>query len=1081
MNQPIENDLRLIEAGFPCHQVGAETQRERGASSALPPLYYLHVWWARRPLTPSRAAILASLLPADTDPDWFLRQLGIEKRVVEINGVQWTLTGKILERIEKDDAGAEVLRVDERVLELLQKEIKRRGKNREIVDRLRNSDPSFGNDPIVDRWTLELHDIVGPWPKPGEELQVKMVSADPAHINERIAFAKSDKVTAILNGTIKFDPEDLYGYARAFANPPEPVQRPLTILDPTAGGGSIPFESVRLGHKVIANELNPVAAVILHATLEYPARFGMSLCDDISSWGEKLLKTVSAKMENVTPFSLLPPQEAEHLKSHCRKCSEIVPQFEVPEYDQTGILFCRQVTCPNCGGEAPLLNTCWLSKEAGKQWGVKILTDGKPKKGKVRFETYRVSGGKGPAGEDPDFATVDRGIGRCIHCRQAIDAEEIKAQARGESPVGTWQDRLYCVVAVRFQPRLDKNGNPQRYAGGEKAGQIKTEKVRFFRPPNNQDLEALKMAEKQLMANWDRWDAAGLIPTERIPLAHKTKEPLRVGMNRWCDMFTPRQLLGHLTLVEELNRLKPQILAELGKDRGKAVVTYLQFAIDKGVDYNSKQTRWIPQRSQVSGTFGRHDFSLKWSFGEMIFSGPHSGAAWALSQIVDSYQGIANLSQPQGSLDEDSVVITHGSAAHMPEVADSSVDLVCVDPPYYNNVQYAELSDFYYVWQKRTLSDLYPAYYKRRLTNKRDEAVANPDRDGGAKGAKDAYERMIGEIFDESRRVVKDSGIMTIMFTHKSQNAWETLAKSLIQNGWIITGAFPVESEFANSQHIMNNASAASSIFLSCRKRLEESAQPATWSGFGGKGVQQKIRTAVRDALVEFAPLRLNPVDEMVAGYGRALRVLSEQWPVLDGDEEVGPVRAMNEASRVVAENQIRRVTGGRLQVEELDPEAAMALTLYGIYGLSEFSYDEALNLSRSLNIALDAKSGGYRAEGRFIGVNTAAESGRASARAKAEDTGFYAPLVRSGSKLRLARPEERANRRLENPQTEWDLLQGLVMAFRKGDIPVARAYLAGYAEGREERVLNLLAVWAAEMPDEALRKEAQAMVFGLK
>ena len=339
----------------------------------------------------------------------------------------------------------------------------------------------------------------------------------------------------------------------------------------------------------------------------------------------------------------------------------------------------------------------------------------------------------------------------------------------------------------------------------------------------------------------------------------------------------------------------------------------------------------------------------------------------------------------------------------------------------------------------------------------------------------------MGEIFRECRRVVKDGGIMTIMFTHKSQDAWETLTKSLIENGWIISASFPVESEFANSQHIMNNASAASSVFLSCRKRLKDSSQPATWTGFGGKGVQQKIRNAVSDALAEFVPLKLNPVDEMVAGYGRALRVLSEQWPVLDGDEEVGPVRAMNEASRVVAENQIRRITGGRLRMEELSPEAAMALTLYGIYGLNEFPYDEALNLSRSLNIALESKPGGYRAEGRFIGMNTAARSGRRTQQSRAEETGFYAPLIRKGSKLRLARPDERSKPRLENPQTEWDLLQGLIMAYRTGDIPVARGYLAQYAQGREERVLNLLEVWAAEMPDEKWRKEARAMAFGLK
>ena len=115
----MKDDLRLIEAGFPCHQVGAETQRERGASSALPPLYFLHVWWARRPLTPSRAAILASLLPADTDPEWFLKQLGIQKPVVEINGQRWVLVGPVLKKVVTDKAENRVIEVDSRVLNLL--------------------------------------------------------------------------------------------------------------------------------------------------------------------------------------------------------------------------------------------------------------------------------------------------------------------------------------------------------------------------------------------------------------------------------------------------------------------------------------------------------------------------------------------------------------------------------------------------------------------------------------------------------------------------------------------------------------------------------------------------------------------------------------------------------------------------------------------------------------------------------------------------------------------------------------------------------------------------------------------------
>ncbi len=160
---------------------------------------------------------------------------------------------------------------------------------------------------------------------------------------------------------------------------------------------------------------------------------------------------------------------------------------------------------------------------------------------------------------------------------------------------------------------------------------------------------------------------------------------------------------------------------------------------------------------------------------------------------------------------------------------------------------------------------------------------------------------MMKEIFSECRRTQNNEGLMAIMFTHKSQKAWEALTQSLIESGWNITASFPVESETQQGFHTKNTASAINSVFLSCRKRLSDSNDPATWTGIGGAGVQKHIQEAVKEGLKEFEQLKLNPVDEMVASYGRALRVLSERWPVLDGDEEVGPIRAMNEASRVVA------------------------------------------------------------------------------------------------------------------------------------------------------------------------------------
>jgi len=189
----------------------------------------------------------------------------------------------------------------------------------------------------------------------------------------------------------------------------------------------------------------------------------------------------------------------------------------------------------------------------------------------------------------------------------------------------------------------------------------------------------------------------------------------------------------------------------------------------------------------------------------------------------------------------------------------------------------------------------------------------------------------------------------------------------------------------------------------------------------------------------------------------------------------------MNEASRVVSEYQIQRITKGRLKVEDLSPESAITLTLFGIYRFGEFPYDEALNLSRSLNIFLESKTGGYSADGRFVGYNTQSSSRSRSSKSSAEDTGFHAPLVRKGSKLRLALPEERHKKRIEFPQTEWDILNGLIMAYREGDIPVARGYLNRYAEEKFELIMDLVNVWAAEIPDEAMKKEAQAIIFGLK
>lgn len=215
----------------------------------------------------------------------------------------------------------------------------------------------------------------------------------------------------------------------------------------------------------------------------------------------------------------------------------------------------------------------------------------------------------------------------------------------------------------------------------------------------------------------------------------------------------------------------------------------------------------------------------------------------------------------------------------------------------------------------------------------------------------------------------------------------------------------------------------------------------------------------------------------MVASYGSALKVLSENWPVMDGDAMVSPIQAMREASAVVAQYQLKGITSGRLTVNDLEPEASIALTMLGIYGTGYFAYDDALSLSKSLNIRLENKTGGYHDDGEMIGIN---DERKGRHQRDDEEEGYYAPLVKKGSKLRLVLPEERNVRRLENPQQEWDIMQGMLMAYRAGDIPAARDYLQKHATGKEIRILDVLRVWADNCGSEELKKEAQRLIFSL-
>lgn len=791
-----------IEEDFPVEVLGIESRRERGASSALPPLYFLHVWWARRPLTISRAAILASLLPADTESKWFLEMMGIK--------------GDPVETFAK-------------------------------IQSARLTGEDLGTNPYGYKRAFSE-------PVPADHAQ---------EISKRLqTFWRSDDIR---------------------------------ILDPMAGGGSIPFEGIRLGLNVMANDLNPVAHVIEHATLSYPSVFGVGLVKSIKKYARQLQESVASQTEGI--FA------------------------ENPNERVWAYLWAHTATCPLCALEVPLSPNWWLANTAKQKTGVK-WTIGEGHK----MVPHVVDLAEEPF--DPEQGTVKKGAGVCPRCHNVFDGEVIKQQAQ-KTGLGF---QLYAL-AIKAKGGLD------------------------FRESTPDDEKALLHAQILLSQRLPLWEADGMVPNEPYPQVTNDPRPMQYGMPAWKDMFAPRQLLSLLAYVETFKNIKDEVLINHPFEEARAILTYLALAFDKTCDYNSRMTRWHASRTVIAGTFDRHDYSFKWSFAEMNLTAPGMGFDWAVNQVIDAYEGLCKLSGVGPNLEwvEHKTVpptVRLGSATDLYDVATGSVHAVVVDPPYYDNVMYAEMADFFYVWQKRTPGDLYPEAFLEELTDKTSEAVANPSlftEERGVKPKKQAeqnYQAKMQEVFQEIYRVLKDDGVLTLMFTHKRVEAWDTLASALIHAGFEITASWPVHTESEHSMHIANKNAAESTIILVCRKR--EASQGGWWDE-----LLPLVRERVLERAKAFEAKGFRKLDLMLATYGPALQVLSEHWPVKDSTGQlVQPERVLEEARSLVTQLRVTELVQHRQVV--FDPVTRWYLLAWDVFGAEKFPYDEARLLAMTCGIELD-------------------------------------------------------------------------------------------------------------------------------
>lgn len=835
---------RLIEKWLPIAALGEESVRERRSMTALPPVYYLHVWWARRPLVAARAAVLASLLPADADREKFLHMLGIH--------------------------------------------------------------------------------------------------GDPVAAQARIAKATREGVRL---------GADAYGYPRAFSWLPSVEDRdwlnrecsriglknPI-LLDPTAGGGSIPCEAVRLGLSTFGNDLNPVAALILKATVEWPVRVG---------------KDILGRLAELSP---------EFVKRLRTRIAWAFPDEPDRETKPDGYLWARTVVCPYCDGLVPL-SPNWRLAPNGT--GIRLIPDRHKKL--CRFEVVRTV-------KEQSGATVADGDAKCPYpdCERLIDGVEVKKQAQD----GKMGEQLYAVV---FKRLAKKEGN--------RVSKRQTW-IRDYRAPRPED-DNSELVNARLAERLPEWQALDVIPSEAIGDPSNYDRGHRMyGMTHWRDLFSPRQLLGHVTAVEVFREmLAERESAGTLDDPARAAFALIGFSIDKLLNWNARLSSWNVNYERVRSVFDTHGFKMVWSFAEMVPLVDGLGPDWAIDQTTKAYRELLELfgeknteRSTQGLLftpqrNHTDVQISCKSADNLDHLTQGSVDLIVMDPPYYDNVMYGELSDFFYVWLKRTAGLVFPEFFRRRLTDKDNEAVANvakfSDQKSSRELAANDYRQRMQYIFSECRRVLKPDGLLTLMFTHKAAGAWDALTSGLLEGGFTITATWPVNTEFDNGLGIRSKAAANSTIFLVCRPRpARQSDEAVYW-----EDVEPRVASAVRRRIEEFEKAGIKGVDLYLSCFGPALEEFAKHWPLKRGQPRaeapkagrrkkaddgtpfdpysVTPEDALDAARREVKKWKLDKLLRTHRKAE-LDPLTEWFVLAWDAFKAPEFPYDEALRLARVVGIDLD-------------------------------------------------------------------------------------------------------------------------------
>lgn len=538
-----------------------------------------------------------------------------------------------------------------------------------------------------------------------------------------------------------------------------PGTRPL-VVDPFAGGGSIPLEALRVGADAYASDLNPVAVLLNKVVLEYIPKYGQELADEVKKWGQWVKDEAEKELAEYYPKD---------------------PDGSTP----IAYLWARTITCegPGCGCEVPLIRSLWLAKKGKRSVALRLIPN--PDEKRVDFEIIHDA-----KPSDVKEGTVKRGSATCPCCGYTTPVASVRKQLK-ERHGGADDARMFCVVTTK-----------------------PSEQGRFYRIPTQRDLEAVQKAKELLERQKQEWKGEiSLIPDEKIDVRGiRHTWAMIYGFKSWGEIFGSRQSLSIITLLNLISKIRAKQGIKQELSLNSAIQVCLCIGIDRQIDALSSLTRWQSARETNSNTFGRQALPMMWDFVE---PSPISESAGSWKNAIDWINWV---------IEANKCITTAGfvekaSATNLPLPDDSACALI-TDPPYYDSVPYAYLSDFFYVWLKRSLYSNHLNYLATSLVPKDEEIVVDrPHELSNSTHDIIFYETELTRAFNDSRRILKPNGVGVIVFASKTTSSWEAILQSVANAGYVITGSWPIDTEMESRVAAQNQARLGSSIHIVCRPR----------------------------------------------------------------------------------------------------------------------------------------------------------------------------------------------------------------------------------------------------------------------